>query len=400
MRAPVLFDLALPPFVLESGAALRSHRVRVWAWGPAHDRDTLLAIADGRGGTLDKTVPTVLLVHALTGDAQVGGKGGWWEPLIGPGRALDPTRMRILCCSNLGSCYGTSGPDDPDFRRRSDERQPPTPTLDQRGSFVLDDALPATVTPWDQAHSIAAALDMLGVEELALVAGGSLGGMITLCLHRLLPGRIGTLLPIAACMAASPWIIGWNHVGRQTLVSHGLAGPNARRGLELARQVAMITYRAEPGFEQRHARNQVGCGDWSPTAPYSVQTYLEYQGQKLADRFTPAAYFVQLGAMDHHDVTRQPPAHAVRSPGRLAPKEQRVVSVGISSDALYLPHHAQQIAEAAARDGRTATYREIVSPHGHDAFLIEWGALEEIVRDALSHHPGVDDGATTPVPTA
>ena len=126
-------------------------------------------------------MPTVLVVHALTGDARAAGPDGWWGPLAGPGRALDPTRVRILCANNLGSCYGSSGPLDvgwPDRVRR--------------------------FTPWDQARALRSLLDVLGIERLRLATGASLGGMIALCLAVLRPGGVERLLPIGAAAPRAP----------------------------------------------------------------------------------------------------------------------------------------------------------------------------------------------------
>lgn len=163
MAGPIDFDLTLPTFRLEGGASLRHHVVRGWLWGPDGDADVLASRAtpvevtpwqivrrtleqpqlrhylppfrrSGRG--LDSRVPTVLVVHALTGDCRV---GDWWEPLIGPGKVLDPRRVRIICFNLLGSCYGTSGPADTGF---------PTATADDGGPPESD--LPATITTWDQ----------------------------------------------------------------------------------------------------------------------------------------------------------------------------------------------------------------------------------------------------------
>ncbi|HET9156185.1 MAG TPA: homoserine acetyltransferase, partial [Myxococcaceae bacterium] len=126
--SPRLFDLRLPPLTLRDGSAVDPHHARVQWWGPETDLPALermgtqvnpvatapvirtAPLRTGTGPRLDPSIPTVLVVHALSGDARAAGPDGWWGPLIGPGRALDPARVRILCANNLGSCYGSSGP--------------------------------------------------------------------------------------------------------------------------------------------------------------------------------------------------------------------------------------------------------------------------------------------------
>ena len=391
--APVLFDLALPGVPLEAGAHLEPHGMRGWCWGPAWDQDVLARRARRLDASRpDPAIPTVLLVHALTGDMRAGGPGGWWEPVIGPGRALDPERVRLLCFNNLGSCYGSSGPRDPGFPSRSSERRAALRSAEGPGAFVDDDArLPATVTTWDQARSLLLALDALGLERVHLVAGGSLGGMIGLCLGVLAPRRIERIAAFGAAVRASPWLIGWNHVGRSAILADP-DYPEGGRGLELARQLAHLTYRAEPGLELRHGRRPApGAGGqvegtWSPGQAYAVQTYLEHHGRKLRHRFDARAYLCQLDAMDHHDLERRPcwqpaPAEGGWGVDRLS---SSLLAVGIASDALFSPDHLRGlVAELAARGG-TAEYAEIHGPHGHDSFLIEWDQVGAMLVRALA----------------
>ncbi|MEM7676536.1 MAG: alpha/beta fold hydrolase, partial [Myxococcota bacterium] len=309
--------------------------------------------------------PTVLVVHALTGDARAGGPSGWWSPLIGPGRAFDPTLVRILCFNNLGSCYGTSGPTDPEF--------PSGP-----------------VTTWDQSRALLRALDRLGLSRIALVTGGSLGGMITVSLACLAPERFERMVPVAACKAASSWIIGFNHVQRRALE---LAGDTAA-GMAVARQIAMLSYRAEPGLDQRQGRQRTAS---KLDAPFKMQTYLDYQGSKFIDRFEPSAYLTMMAAMDSHDVERKP-AH--RDPDEswswstegasMMRIRANCIAIGIDTDQLFFPVHSETIARELAECGRIAEYAIVHSRHGHDAFLIEWDQLDRIMRRALAMPAGRD----------
>ncbi len=381
---PRLFDMSLPGLTLEAGAHLPRHRVRGWWWGPEedlpwlHSRARLLSEEEARPGPVRRTltegqpaprkgparrpapVPTVLLVHALTGDMRAGGPGGWWEPVIGPGRALDPTRVRLLCFNNLGSCYGTTGPADEGFPTRLDDtRFGPPPSL-PKGDLRQDEArLPATVTPWDQARSILLALDALGVDEVALVTGGSLGGMIVLCLAALAPERFARICPIATAESSSAWVVGFNHVARQVLLLDPGFPESPQRGLELARQLAMLTYRAEPGLE----------------AVRPVESYLEHQGRKLTARFDARAYLVQLGAMDHHDLSRH---------GGLARIQASALCVGIDRDQLFFPEHMEALARRLRAHGCHAEHAVLSSLYGHDGFLVEWEPLAALLTRALA----------------
>ncbi len=440
-----LFDLPLPGLTLEAGARVPWLVARGTLWGPADDEAALvrralvlpddlgqarppivirrdapgiarlraaaarLATAVPRPG-LTPAVPTVLVVHALTGDAHAGGPRGFWGPLIGPGAVLDPRSCRILCFNNLGSCYGTSGPADADFPRKTADRCAPGGGYAGKGAFAVPASeLPATVTTWDQARLLLLALDALGIERVALVAGGSIGGMVALCLCALDPARFERLVTFGAATEATAWHIGWNHVGRQIVLCDPGFPHSSERGLQLARALGQMTYRAEPGLTLRHGRRPAGAGpalpaSWSGAAPYAVQTYLEHQGEKLSGRFDVRAYLAQLDALDHHDLARVPPPPEpverwpAALPGAVSPDpagpgaglpwglgrlRASTLAVGISSDQLYFKSHMQDLAARLGAAGRHAEYDELVSPHGHDAFLIEWPEMRRLLARAL-----------------
>lgn len=346
------FTLVLPSFTLEGGARLRRHRLVGWCGGGR------------RGGRpVDPARPTVLVVHALTGDHRV---DRWWEPLVGSGRVLDTERMQVLCFNNLGSCYGSSGSRDGAWSSASGEERP------------------VTITTWDQARSILLALDRLGVERVRLATGGSVGAMIVLCLAVLAPTRFERIMPIAGAAAASPWVVGFNHIAREMILLDGT------RGLALARQLAMMTYRAEPGLERtQRRRGETGASGLHPGTPYPIEEYLEYQGELLRARFDGASYLTLLAAMDHHDLERAPGSPEAReswrltSPWGLERVTASTLAVGITSDNLFPPTQMQTLVGRLARPDRWAQYVDLVSPHGHDAFLIEWSRLAVILRRAL-----------------
>jgi homoserine O-acetyltransferase len=306
--------LRLGPFRTEAGATLPDLRVAYRRDGPPSGS-------------------AVLVVHALTGSADAA--GDWWEPLIGAGRALDTDERQVICLNLLGSCYGTTGPRDLD-------RFPP-------------------ITPRDMARAQWAALDALGVERLDLVVGGSLGGMVALEVALERPGSVDAVMPIAAPAVIGNLAAGWNHIQLQLLEL------DRDRGLELARQLAMTTYRSEVDFETRDG----------------IGSYLEHQGVKLRHRFHAGSYAALAGAMNAHDIGRDR-GGVVAALRTLADAAVAVTGVGIEGDILYGPRQVHALVDAALAAGADASYREIRSDKGHDAFLVEWDQLGEIIGEALA----------------
>lgn len=343
--APQTFDLALPDLALERGGTVRRHRVRTWWWGPAGDTP----------GKPDAAVPTVLVVHALTGSARAGGTDGWWEQMIGPGRAFDPARMRIVCFNNLGSFYGTSAPGLPGFPVGRD----------------------VTLTPGDIARSILLALDAAGLDRIHLATGGSLGGMVVLMLAAIAPGRIERIMPIATTASASAWIVGWNHVAREIIRLDPGYPHDVARGFELARQLGMLTYRAEPGLElAQHRRLPPERG----FKGYRIQSYLEHHGKKLNKRFTARCYELMLDAMDHHDLLRPLPGDTRPAIGRIVAP---ALVIGVDTDQLFTPAQVAELVNELRRHRVPVESGTLRSLHGHDAFLLEWEQLATFARRAM-----------------
>ncbi|MEM9691798.1 MAG: alpha/beta fold hydrolase [Myxococcota bacterium] len=409
---PQLFDLSVVPFRLEGGVQLPQLHLRGFSWGPATDdavgahrlgeddpayerehpvrrsRAELAAMPPPARAATTTEVPTVLIVHALTADARVGGPGGWWAPLCGSGQPFDPDEVRILCFNNLGSCYGSYGPADEGFPRLRDE--PPPSPFTGKGAFALDPDLPATITSWDQARAILLGLDALGIDRIDMVTGGSVGGMVTLCLAALAPKRFRRVVPVATSARSNAWLRGWNHIARMAILADPGYPASPDRGLELARQVAHMTYRSESGLGTREAARGAS---WHPQDPLGVQTYLEHQGAKLRNRFYASAYLSQLTVMDHHDLSRPPGSP---SPGeRWTPDgpwgEERIqaptLAIAVDSDQLFFAHHSQHLVETLSAAGRRAECFTIRSPHGHDAFLLEWDQLREAFGRAWNLPP-------------
>ncbi len=310
-----------------------------------------LTVAYRHDGPPPGTAPQVVVIHALTGSADAA--GDWWEPVIGPGRALDTDRVGVLGANLLGGRYGTTGPT----------------SIDPRRGAPYGGAFPAVSTR-DQARAQWALIDALGIREVALVTGGSLGGMVALELALERPGRVRHVVPIAAPAATEPMAIAWNRIQIELIDRLGVDG------LSLARQLAMTTYRSEADFAERFGRAT------EPDGRHSIVSYLEHQGGKLVDRFDPATYRVLVRAMDLHDAGAGR-GGLTEALGALARGGTRLTGIGIEGDILYGPRQVRALVDASSSVGVQAAYREIASTKGHDAFLVEWEQLTELLGEAL-----------------
>lgn len=337
--------LQLPePFVTEDGAVLERPVVAYRTWGRLNARRD----------------NAVVVCHALTGTPDA---ADWWGGLFGPGRPLDPERHFVVCANVLGSCYGTTGP------RSTD----PATGRAYGGRFPV-------VTVRDTVRLHQRLLDALGVEGIACVLGGSMGGMQALE-WALLDARVRTAVVIAVGHAHTAWQIGISEAQRQAIYADprwrdGNYPPDdpPAAGLAAARAMAMMSYRSPALFRDRFGR---ALQDGDP-ALFAVESYLRYQGRKLVGRFDAVSYVRLTQLMDRHDVAA----------GRGAPEEVLgalevpLLAVGISSDVLYPPEEPRALA-AMARHG---TYAELETPFGHDAFLVAFDQLTAAMTPFLAEH--------------
>ncbi len=324
------------PFALESGEQLPALTVAYRTWG----RPT------ARGDN------AVLVCHGFTGSPDV---ERWWSPLLGPERALDPARDFVVCSNVLGGCHGTTGP----------------ASLRPDGQGRWGGAFPA-ITIRDMVRVQAALLDTLGVRRLRLVIGGSLGGMQALEWALLFPERVGAIVPIAVSARHSAWAIGLSAAQRRAIAADPRwrdgrypADDPPRTGLEVARQIAMLSYRSHEGLEARFAR--------APGAhrEFAVEGWLAHHGASLADHFDAASYVALTRAMDTHDVGRGRGGWRAALAGVHVP----ALVVSVDSDVLYPPSEQEELVTALPA-GSLARLR---SPHGHDAFLIDAEAVNTLV---------------------
>jgi homoserine O-acetyltransferase/O-succinyltransferase len=342
--------LDLPgPFRPERGGLLPGVRVAYETWG------TL----DGDGGN------AVLVEHALTGDSHVVGPpgpghptGGWWDGLIGPGRALDTDRFFVVCANVLGGCQGTTGPSS-----RAPDDGP-------WGSRFPE------VTVGDQVRVEASLADALGIDRWACVVGGSMGGMRALEWAVALPDRVETLFFLASGAVATA-----DQIGTQTTQQTAIRSDPRWRGgdyplddppvagLGIARRIAHLTYRSAFELGQRFGTEVQDDGR------FAVASYLDHHADKLARRFDAGSYVALTETMNSWDVGR----------GRggvdaaLARVTARALVAGVDSDRLYPLEQQRQVADALG-----VPLQVISSPYGHDGFLIEVDAVGELLRGLLA----------------
>jgi homoserine O-acetyltransferase len=296
----------------------------------------------------------VLIVHALTGSADAA--GDWWADAVGPGKTIDTDRYAVLCTNLLGGCYGTA------FEGTAGNREQGTGNSQQRHAYATDRHEEPAITTRDQARLIQGLVEELGIASVALVTGGSLGGMVALEWAAQNPALARSVVVLAAPAAHTAHAIAWNHIQRRMIDIGG------ERGLEIARMVGMMTYRTPDEQAERFGRGRTEAGDWT------VGAYLDHHGRKLRERFTVRSYRALTGAMDSHDVGAGRGGIAAAL-GRV---EGRLIGVGIPGDLLYSAEDVRAWTEAAG-----AGYRQIRSIHGHDAFLLEQAQVAEILEDAL-----------------
>ena len=355
------------PLPLESGAFLESVTLAYETYGKL-DRDAGNAI---------------LIMHALSGDAHVAGrhdpaerKPGWWDAMVGPGKAFDTERYFVICANVIGGCQGSTGPSS--INPHTGERY--------NLSFPV-------VTIGDMVNAQVRLLDAIGVDQLLATAGGSMGGMQVLQLAVAHPERVRLAIPLATTARSSAQAIAFSAIGRRAIMSDPRwrggsypADDPPADGLAVARMVGHMTYLSEERLEWRfgrrlQAREALG---YTLDQEFAIESYLEHQGRSFVDRFDANSYLYITKAMDYWDITRlgRPIADAFRQ------SRARFVVASFSSDWLYPPTDSEAIVEALEEAGRPVEYHPVTSPLGHDAFLLESELLTPIIADALERAAG------------
>jgi len=361
---------------LRSGAVLPEYTLAYETYG------TLNAARDN----------AVLICHALNASHHVAGcyadahgaptprSQGWWDNMVGPGKPVDTDRFFVIGVNNLGSCFGSSGPT----------------TAGPSGEPWGADFPVVTVEDWVQAQ--AALLDALGIEQLAAVMGGSLGGMQALSWAVQYPQRVRHAVVVASAPNLTAENIAFNEVARRAIVTdpdfhdghyrrHGVL---PRRGLRIARMIGHITYLSDDVMNTKFGRSLRPLAQQGAEAlarelyrytthdvEFEIESYLRYQGDKFAEYFDANTYLLITRALDYFDPAREHGGDLARA---LAPAQANFLVVSFSTDWRFAPARSQDMVRALLQNRRQVSYAEIDAPHGHDAFLLDDARYHALVR--------------------
>ena len=361
-RKVTLAEPPAAPLLLESGRRL----------GP-------FTLAYETYGTLSEARDNAILVcHALSGDAHVAGRhsandkrAGWWDMLIGPGKALDTEKYFVVCANVLGGCSGSTGP----------------ASIDPQTGRPYGTGFPM-ITIADMVDAQVLLLDHLGIGKLLAAVGGSMGGMQVLQLAVAHPSRVHLAIPVACAARQSTQAIAFNEVGRQAI----MADPNWRggdyygkkspaKGLAVARMLGHITYLSDEAMREKFGRRLRDIEDYSFSfsADFEVESYLRHQGVSFTGRFDANAYLYITRAIDYFDLTNG--QRSLVDVFRDA--TARFLVMAFSSDWLHPPYQLKEIVSALRATHKHVSYYEVESHYGHDAFLLEREKMEGIIAAFL-----------------
>ena len=371
------------PLPLQSGASIRAYDLAFETYGTLN--------ADQSNA--------VLICHALNASHHVAGvyagqakSEGWWDSMIGPGKPVDTNRFFVIGVNNLGSCFGSTGP----MHINPDSAD---------GQVYGADFPVVTVEDWVDAQ--ARLLDRLGIDTLAAVMGGSLGGMQALAWALRYPQRVRRAVAVASAPNLTAENIAFNEVARRAITTdpdfHGghfyRHGVVPKRGLRIARMIGHITYlsddvmNAKFGRQLRHAVQDAAANtDYrysTQEVEFQIESYLRYQGDKFADYFDANTYLLITRALDYFDPARKFDGSLTKA---LAAARSKFLLISFVTDWRFAPSRSREIVKALLDNQRDVSYAEIDAPHGHDAFLLDDVRYHGVVRsyfDSLGTEVGV-----------
>ena len=322
----------------------------------------------------------VLICHALNASHHVAGvypgqdkSEGWWDNMVGPGKPLDTDRFFVIGVNNLGSCFGSTGP---------------MHVNPETGRIYGADFPVVTVEDW--VHSQARLLDALGIQQLAAVMGGSLGGMQALSWTLQYPDRVRHALVIASSPNLNAENIAFNEVARRAIATdpdfHGghfyAHGVVPKRGLRIARMLGHITYLSDDVMNEKFGRRLQQVADQAyrystQDVEFQIESYLRYQGDKFSEYFDANTYLLITRALDYFDPARE---FGGDLSAALARAKAAFLLVSFSTDWRFSPARSREMVRALLNNRSTVSYAEIDAPHGHDAFLLEDARYLALVR--------------------
>ena len=322
----------------------------------------------------------VMVCHALSGNHHVAGKyqeddkhPGWWDNLIGPGRPLDTNKFYVIGLNNLGGCHGSSGP----LSTNPDTDKP------WGASFPV-------VTVEDWVNSQARLADYLGIDQLAAVIGGSLGGMQALQWTIAYPERVRHALVIASAPNLTAQNIAFNEVARQAIITdpefhdgdYYDKGVLPRRGLRIARMLGHITYLSDDAMGAKFGRKlRDGNIKYGFDVEFEMESYLRYQGDKFAGEFDANTYLRMTRALDYFDPAFE---YSGDLSAALAKVKSDFLVVSFTSDWRFSTARSREIVKALLDNERSVSYAEVTAAHGHDAFLMPDVHYHQILRQYLA----------------
>ncbi len=323
----------------------------------------------------------VLICHALSGDAHVCGryeagdeKPGWWDEMVGPGKAIDTDKYFVVCSNVIGSCAGSTGP-------RSVNPATGEP-------YNLDFPV---ITVRDMVRAQKRLMEHLSIPGWLAVVGGSMGGMQVLEWTINYPELVASAIPIATTAQLSPQSIAFNWVGREAIRNdQKWLGGNYKAdavpegGLATARMLAHITYLSDESMSRKFGRELQEHESYSFDfkRDFAVESYLEYQGRRFVERFDANSYYYITRAMDYFDLAARANGDLAAA---LAPAKAKFLVVSFSSDWLFTTAQSMDIVNALLKNRTKVSFCEIKSGYGHDAFLLEIDVLGQMVSDFIGN---------------